>query len=70
MSVVPNTWLFRNEDGQLTCRWTAVLSKVKEAGPCNPNWRKYDIKRVIGQPKGNPNKKNSQMHIFTLKPTF
>ncbi|XP_048041437.1 uncharacterized protein LOC125265339 isoform X2 [Megalobrama amblycephala] len=46
-SVVPISWIF-DDNGTLKCRWTSSLSNIKNNSPPNPNWKVYDIVKIVG----------------------
>ncbi|XP_048013481.1 uncharacterized protein LOC125246566 isoform X3 [Megalobrama amblycephala] len=57
-SVVPISWIF-DDNGTLKCRWTSSLSNIKNNSPPNPNWKVYDIVKIVGPSIDDMNLKQS-----------
>ncbi|XP_065114757.1 uncharacterized protein [Paramisgurnus dabryanus] len=63
-SVVPISWIFEDK-GTLKCRWTSSLSKIKNNSPPKPNWKVYDIVKIIGPPFGDYDQANQYISDST-----
>ncbi|KAK2889077.1 hypothetical protein Q8A67_014452 [Cirrhinus molitorella] len=63
-SVVPISWIF-DDKGTLKCRWTSSLSNIKNNSPPNPNWKVYDIVKIIGPSTGDYDQANKYISDYT-----
>nr|XP_055038817.1 uncharacterized protein LOC129426486 isoform X2 [Misgurnus anguillicaudatus] len=63
-SVVPISWIFE-DNGTLKCRWTSLLSNIKNNSPPKPNWKVYDIVKIIGPPFGDYDQANQYISDYT-----
>ncbi|XP_050960523.1 uncharacterized protein LOC127161819 [Labeo rohita] len=63
-SVVPISWIF-DDNGTLKCRWTSSLSNIKNNSPPNPNWKVYDIVKIVGPSIGDYDQANQYISDYT-----
>ncbi|RXN12763.1 hypothetical protein ROHU_009977 [Labeo rohita] len=63
-SVVPISWIF-DDNGTLKCRWTSSLSNIKKNSPPNPNWKVYDIVKIVGPSIGDYDQANQYISDYT-----
>ncbi|KAF4102548.1 hypothetical protein G5714_017348 [Onychostoma macrolepis] len=63
-SVVPVSWIF-DDNGTLKCRWTSSLSNIKNNSPPNPNWKVYDIVKIVGPSIGDYDQANQYISDYT-----
>ena len=48
LAVLPRTWIFKDND-KIKCRYTTSLEKTKNASLPNPNWRIFEISKIVGK---------------------
>ncbi|KAK9966335.1 hypothetical protein ABG768_003453 [Culter alburnus] len=63
-SVVPISWIF-DDNGTLKCRWTSSLSNIKNNSPPNPNWKVYDIVKIVGPSIGDYDQAKQYISDYT-----
>lgn len=63
-SVVPISWIF-DDNGTFKCRWTSSLSNIKNNSPPNPNWKVYDIVKIVGPSIGDYDQANQYISDYT-----
>ncbi|KAK9959269.1 hypothetical protein ABG768_009403, partial [Culter alburnus] len=57
-------WIF-DDNGTLKCRWTSSLSNIKNNSPPNPNWKVYDIVKIVGPSIGDYDQANQYISDYT-----
>ncbi|KAF4099034.1 hypothetical protein G5714_021064 [Onychostoma macrolepis] len=58
------SWIF-DDNGTLKCRWTSSLSNIKNNSPPNPNWKVYDIVKIVGPSIGDYDQANQYISDYT-----
>ena len=48
-SVIPESWAYKDLDGQLMCSWTASSEKIRQLQPPNPGWPRMQLLRIVAR---------------------
>lgn len=47
VSVVPTSWIFRDDNSSLRCHWNSSMEKAKKAVRPHPKWSTCKIRKIV-----------------------